>query len=778
MKRLVRLLPVMVWLAVLAVSGWLLVFHTAVTTDLSNFLPRSATPAEQLLVRQLREGAASRLILIGIEGAPSSKLADLSRSVALRLAQDKRFSRVQNGSQGLSPAEQAFLFNHRYLLSPGVTSGAFTSEALHRDLEQRLADLASPLGMLEKSTLARDPTGEFRRVLQPWLAAKGPGLQDGVWFSPDGRRALLVAETAAAGFDAERQQMAVDAIRQAFAAADPGDARLVLSGPGVFAAASRSAIEADSQRLTLIALILVLGILLAVYRSAIPVLLAMVPVLTGLAVGVAAVGLVFGQVHGITLGFGATLIGEAVDYPSYLFTHVAPGETVRDTLRRIWPTLRLAVATTVFGAFAMLLSSFEGLSQLGLLSIVGVLTAGLTTRWVLPAMAPIRMGAAKAQRLPLGLARCLRRAQGRGWVAWGFAAAAVAVLMAYHGRIWDNDLENMSPVPAALKSLDQRLRADLGAPDVRYLLVGRGATADQALERSAAAVPLLQALAEKKIIAGFDLAASYLPSQAVQQARRAALPSEPELRAALDKAMKGTPFRMGVFSPFVTDMERARQSRLLTPADFAGTVLGLKLQSLLFQDGDQWVALAPLRGVADGKALAAEVAARGPAGVFLLDMKSESNRMVNGYRNESLRLIGAGMAIIAVLLAWGLKGAAPAVRVMAPVLMAVVATTAAILLLGERLSIFHLVALLLVVGIGLNYALFFNRGDCPPDEWRRTELALAVCSLTTLSAFGALAFSVTPVLHAIGLTVSLGAVFSLLFSLILSNGRPLEGGEG
>jgi predicted exporter len=91
-----------------------------------------------------------------------------------------------------------------------------------------------------------------------------------------------------------------------------------------------------------------------------------------------------------------------------------------------------------------------------------------------------------------------------------------------------------------------------------------------------------------------------------------------------------------------------------------------------------------------------------------------------------------------------------------------------LLSIGERLSLFHLVSLLLVIGIGLNYALFFNRPFTDDADRRRTLLSLTVCIIATLSAFGALAFSRTPVLHAIGLTVSLGAFFSLVVSALLA----------
>ena len=212
-------------------------------------------------------------------------------------------------------------------------------------------------------------------------------------------------------------------------------------------------------------------------------------------------------------------------------------------------------------------------------------------------------------------------------------------------------------------------------------------------------------------------------------------------------------------------MAKARAGPLLTIEDLRGSALGLKVNALLVPDGDGWAALAPLRGVSQPQELAAAVRA---AGHELLDLKAESNNLVNSYRSESLRFVALGLLCIAALLAWGLRSVGRAARVLVPVLAAVVLDIAVLLLAGNRLSLFNLVALLLVVGIGLNYALFFNRPAPDADERSRTLLSLIVCGATTLSAFGCLAFSQTPVLRAIGVTVALGTILSFVISAALS----------
>ena len=97
-------------------------------------------------------------------------------------------------------------------------------------------------------------------------------------------------------------------------------------------------------------------------------------------------------------------------------------------------------------------------------------------------------------------------------------------------------------------------------------------------------------------------------------------------------------------------------------------------------------------------------------------------------------------------------------RLVAPVLGAVLLTAATLVAAGEKLSVFHVVALLLVIGVGLNYALFFGRRHASAAERDLTLLSVAVAGLATLCASVMLALSGTPVLRAIGVTVGLGAV--------------------
>ena len=125
------------------------------------------------------------------------------------------------------------------------------------------------------------------------------------------------------------------------------------------------------------------------------------------------------------------------------------------------------------------------------------------------------------------------------------------------------------------------------------------------------------------------------------------------------------------------------------------------------------------------------------------------------------------MGAIVLLLLISLRSPRRVLAVLAPLAAAVIITFSLLVVSGNPLSIFHLVGLLLVVAVGSNYALFFERPTASADERERTLVSLLFANVTTMLGFGLLAFSKVPVLHAIGSTVGIGAFLSLAFSAIL-----------
>lgn len=760
-------LPVLVWLALMAVGAWVALFRTPVSTDLTHFLPKKAGTAEQILIEQLRHGVASRLLLMALEGSDESDLAEVSQQLAGRLRQNDAFVRVDNGTQGLSATDRTFLFENRYLLSPKVTEQRFSPEGLRQALDARLAELASPAGLLGKEFLPRDPTGEFFEVLRIWMTSSGPPLRRSVWFSPDGRRALLIAETKAPAFDLDAQAKAVASIRESFAAVKgTRPIKLILSGPGAFSVEANAMITEDAVRLSLLNSVAITLLLAAIYRSLRAILLGLVPLATGALAGTCTVSLWFGGIHGITLGFGATLIGVAADYPNHLFTHVRRGESSRRTVQLIWPTLRLGILTNVAGFAAMLFSGFEGLSQLGVFAATGLLAAGLTCRRIMPALMPDHINLSERVVRGLHADELLDRLRRFRFIPPLLILAAIASIAGSGTPLWNDDIDALSPVPESRKVLDEALRRDLGAPDLRQLIVVTGDTGETVLRRSERLRGILQPLVDSGTMAGFDMAALYLPSRETQRLRLSVLPETETLRRTLDETLRKTSFKPDAFEPFLADVSRAKQAPLLTETSFAGTSFRLKVESLLFRHGELWVALVPLVGVTDPVALQATIAA--DRSLIYLDLREASSRLLRDYRREAVHLLGASLIAIVILLSLGLRSVSGMLRVLTPMAAAAFVTAAVLMRLHGGLSLYHLVSLLLVMGLGMDQALFFNKPCRTQEERNRTLLSLLICSFSAVTAFGILATSKVGILKAIGSTVAMGAALSVLFAAMLA----------
>ncbi|MDO8720256.1 MAG: MMPL family transporter [Polaromonas sp.] len=768
------LTAIALWLAfLLACSA--IISRTHFTTDLSAFLPSTPTPEQQLLMDQLKEGLTSRLILVGIEGADAPARAGISSKVAQRLRADPAFVSINNGEPVNTERDRAFLFSNRYLLSPAVTPARFTEEGLHAALSDSIDLLASPAGLLVKSMLPRDPTGEMMQLLDQFNSGSRPHLVDGAWASRDGARALMLIQTRAAGSDTDAQQRAMASIQQAFdtaAAASPA-AKLVMTGPGVFSVTSRDTIKSQVSRLSIISVVLIATLLLLVYRSFTALALGYLPVISGVLAGIAAVSLGFGSVHGITLGFGTALIGEAVDYSIYLFVQSEQdGADQQNWIKRFWPTIRLGVLTSIFGFASLLLSGFPGLAQLGLYSIAGLISAATVTRFVLPHLLPAKFRIHDVSAIGRVLAQLAGRAAALRWPAAMLLLAACIILVNNRASLLNDKISSLSPVSQADVALDERLRADMGAPDVRYLVVVSGTSREAVLRSSEQVSTLLQSHVDQGELARFESPSRYLPSTETQRARQASLPPTAQLETQLARAVQGLPVQANLFTPFLAEVAAARSQPLLQAADVEKTSMAMAMDALLIQQDQQWRALLPLTAAEgidiNAGGIRAALKASGLPDVLLVDMKAESDRLYSGYLHEVVLLsLGGVMAIIALLLLV-FRSPMRVVRIVVPLVAAVITVMAGLAVFGQQLIILHLVGFLLVVAVGSNYALFFDRPDPRTPIAPRTLVSMLFANLTTVAGFGLLAFSNVSILQAMGATVAPGVILALMYSAIFS----------
>jgi predicted exporter len=408
--------------------------------------------------------------------------------------------------------------------------------------------------------------------------------------------------------------------------------------------------------------------------------------------------------------------------------------------------------------------------------MVGLVVAATVTRWVLPAFLPADFRIRDVTPHGEVLQGLIERTRPLRWGIVVFLGVAAVVLWVRREVLWNEDLGALSPVPVHDLELDATMRADLGAPDVRHVVVVQAPDRESALIAAEQVSARLAALVGDGVLGGFQSPSLYLPSIRTQLARRESLPADGELRRRFAAAAKTLPLRPDRFEPFFADVRVARESRPLQLEDLEGTSFGVVTRSLLQERAGRWTAVLlltpPRRGPNPGTIDIAKVnhaLAPPPVGdKVLLDLKEESDRLYRDYLQEAIRLSLGGVVAIALVLVVALRSPTRVLRTSLPLFSSLILVTATVVLCGRQLTMLHLIGMMLTVAIGSNYCLFFDRlryrDDSNPIPAPRMLVSLTLANLTTVSVFGLLALSEVPVLNAIGSMVAPGTFLALLVS--------------
>ncbi len=766
---------------ILAVALGFALPQVNVDADLSRFVSADRPDPQLDLSVALQRGMGGRAVLIALPASTTQAAADASRRMVTALRISGVFATVHNGDTGLLAAEVEPLVAYRYVLSDRVDAALFSEDGLRMRLRDAEAMLADARAWIVTQLLPLDPTLETLHLAEQWSGGARLPMQHGVWFARGGTDAMIIATTRAAGDDAVGQKAVEAAIRQAASAV--GVPKLKYTGLGLLAAEARDATRARVERLGWVSALLVTFILYLGYRRLLPVVLSLLPVALGITAGGVVTDFIFGDINVLAVAFACILVDEGSDYASYLLTQARPGQPLGAEARRIWPTLRLAVLTSTAAFAVLLLAQFRGLQQLGLLCGVGLLVAGAAARWLLPdllnpAQMPSWSPPRVARSVPAWFGWNLPAGR-RGRIVQMAAAVGALLVLSVAQPTWDDGVAAINPLPADRIAADRALRNAAGLPLDQGVLLFSGADDEAVLQAQEAWLPALDALQLRGEVDTFDLAARYFPSFRTQQQRLAAVPEASVLAPLLERAVQGTAFNVEAFQPFLESASKAR-STSLTLSALPDGLFRQRVESLLLQINGQSLGLVPIAGRAsrdDLLASARKAIADRPVSVVWFEPRTHLSALLTAVRERLLGLLLLCVVAMFLVIAVDRRSLVHGLRVMTPAVTALLLTAALVRLGFGPLTVFNLVALMLLLGVITNYSLFIHSPPAGSDESdRRAHLvfSLLIASATTLAVFGALGLSGIGVVEAVGQTVVVGIIAGLAW-LIATRG-PASGG--
>jgi len=527
-----------------------------------------------------------------------------------------------------------------------------------------------------------------------------------------------------------------------------------------YAAAARAGAKRDMERIGLGATIGVALLVLLAFRTLRPMLLGLLSAAIGILFGTLAVLVIDGEVQLVSLAFGASLIGEAVDYSILLFAaHLAAGAvwTPERGVAMVRPGLTVAVGTSLLAYALLALLPFPGISQIARFALVGLAASYLTVLWLLPAFMQ-RPSTRDPQAATGWAARLLDRwsaaLQSRYAVIAAVAIAAVCIPGWLSLRAND-DVRLLVSRDPELAQQEAVIRALTGLDAGGRFFLVRGTDEEQVLQREASLVQRLRALEREGVLARHQAVSDQVPPRSRQEEDRALVAKrvfgEPQ---ALLRELAQVGFAAASAKTLLQDFERSREP--LTVAQWLGSPLSAPLRHLWLPDLP--ASVVTLHGERDASATA-QIAA-GLDGVTLVDKAGSVSALLGWYRASALPglLIAAAAVMLVLMLRYGVREAP---RLMLPVMLALLLSAAIFGYSGHPLTVFAIGGWLLTLGIGVNYAIFLREGM---DRRGATAMAVILSGCTTLLAWGLLALSGVPALRQFGFALLTGIAGAVLLT--------------
>ncbi|WP_410498065.1 MMPL family transporter [Chitinibacter sp. S2-10] len=737
-----------------------------IQTNLMALLPAGETdPVVQTAVKQLESQLGERNVLL--IGAVNREVAIAAADRAAQsLTKSGAFSSVALRHNRVDALVSAKAF--RYALANPTSIAQLEQGQLGDFLQQQAAQLYGPLGSLRAALLAQDPlflAGDLlnRRLERGVDFDPASGIillhgKDKVW-------ALIEARSKSQAFDdsGDNEQAGpaptAKAIYNAMIAAQ-SSAKLTKKTE-IAALAAGVALHTDQASKTAKDEISRIGIgswigsillMWLVFRRISAIMLCLLPLLVATGVAIVVTAHIMGSIHVLTLVFGASLIGVAIDYGTHCFADSLGADqrwSMSHAVEQLRPALFYGAATSVTGYLALAIAPFPGLREIAVFSSSGLIAAYLTVVLAFPVLLKNYRPNTKGIHFTDLMIKAYEHIPSKKWLCIFIIPIAFG-LAKLHAN---DDLHSFYTVDPRLGQMEQDIKSLFQrAPENQFFLV-EGRDAGEVLRREQALLKQLDPLITQGKISAVRALSQQIPDLATQSKTISTL------QAALSSPQYPAWLReLGLSEKAIAaDASAIAQAKPVSLEQWLSSDLG-RGDTLLWLGKTErgYASLVLLSNIKDKAALNAIKL----DGVQFVDRVDNLSQLMARYRNLALTLTAASLVVMLLLMAprHGWQGAA---LIILPSLLAASGALALFGLIGIALNLFSAFALLIVLALGIDYAIFFRESG---EESHQAMLGVTLDSSTTLLSFGLLAMSSLPAAQSFGLMVLFGITLAFVFA--------------
>lgn len=739
-------------------------------TDILKLLPQTqADPLTEQAYRQF-ESAAGRKTVFMVGHADGKVAKKGAEQLFSAMNNSGLFSEISYRIQPERAEKTYQIYSpHRHSLLSAEHREALLKDRPDLLSQQALKTLTSPISV-SSASLTDDPLFTFLEFLKELQSQAGSFTIEGDLLLADfqdKKYVILVGalEDNAFSLSAQSRFKAFD--NQARLTLKSTDPALELLSAGVIhhAIAGTDSARQDISTIGLGSLLGLILLILLAFRSLNPLWVSVIPILAGCTAALCACIWIFGNVHLFTLVFGSSLIGVSIDYSFHYLAErqsAGPDWDPQLGLKHILPGVTLGLLTSLAAYLALAVAPFSGLQQIAIFSAVGLLSAFLTVVLWYPIF--LKKGVQRHKSITFLLSQSYvelwQRHKPRHWPFGCVMIGLALTAYLFTHLAADDDIRSLQSSPERIVSEENLVKDIVGTSSGSQFFVVRGATEDEVLTTEERLTEILDEQVQQQYLKRYRAISKVLPSPSRQKENYRLLQKQVlSPNSVLVSYLEEMEFEQEIIDNYRLAFQDD-QKPVLTVNQWLESPLK-DLYAALWMPGNdegEHASIVILDGVKDVQhfqTLAEQI----PQATFV-SRADDISGVLKTYRELSSWLVAAAYGTIFLMLLfrypWRL-----ALTVILPPLIAGLAAVAVSTVLGVTLNLFNTLALVLVLGIGIDYTIFFAEQTA---DKATTMHAILLSAVTTILSFGLLALSGTPVISSFGLMVFVGIVVSLLLS--------------
>ncbi len=693
-----------------------------------------------------------------------------------------------------------YLWQHRRGLVSEQTSQRLKDDGLEGQIQYAFAKIYEPFSIVSSDLLEKDPLFIFTDFLESLNAFQtNVAIEDG-WLVLVGSEesesemnyVFFNVGLNDSAFNIQAQQALVPVLDELRQGAEAEGLHVLTAGFIRHAAYGVESAQKEITTIGVISLTASILLLFLTFRSAWPLFITLTTLGVALFTSIGMAFWVFDEIYVLTLIFATSLIGVAIDYCLHFFAEyyfvTSHSEKVKaqdsksltlSAIAHIKPGLIVGLVSSLMAYGLLLSGGFPGMRQMALVSALGLFYTCVFIFAFYPLMHRLIYNPQRSVNVPhiysvirgyLRFALIIK--QKPALLRWMLSALVVAVIVGGLLQSTSDDnvrqLQAMSPV---WKPQDDQLRQKLNFQVSPAFLALSADTPQLLLEKEESLHGSLESLRDQGVFKHFLATSLLMPSMKKQQ-------GDSQL---LTQSLNESPEKLMMYlSELSFDVEQLdidslyQDSDYLQPTDqWASISPGVQRQWLGDLEGktSEYFSVIQLAGLVDEKPLR-EFAAQHD-GVYWINQAEDVSTLFQGYRVSAMWLVSLALGLIVV--AWSLRYGLN--LSFAIVVVPVVSITSALAFVGylsEPLNLFHILGLIIVLGMGADYSVFLlesrrliEKNEADFNSLRATLIAICLSAFTSCLSFGLLSLSATAAVHAFGISILVGIAVAVIVSPLM-----------